>query len=252
MNIEIRGIQKYFSTRRGRVTALDHIDLTIAAGEFLCIIGPSGCGKSTLLRMLAGLDTPSAGEIFVNGQVIHGTGPDRVMIFQDAALFPWLNVEANVEFGLRMKGLPASERTVITTQLLNTVHLEKFRHAWIHELSGGMKQRVALARALAVDPLLLLLDEPFGALDAITRDLLHTELQEVWLKTSKTVIFITHNVREAVVLGDRVLVMSAHPGRIVAEHRIELPRPRHIEDAATMEIARRIATDLKIMPGNYR
>jgi NitT/TauT family transport system ATP-binding protein len=246
MKIEIRAAQKYFETRRGRVTALERVDLTIAAGEFLCIIGPSGCGKSTLLRLLAGLEAPSSGEILLGGQPVHGTDPGRVMIFQDAALFPWLNVQANVEFGLRMKGLPPAERAAISTRLLNMVHLEKFRHAWVHELSGGMKQRVALARALAVDPAVLLLDEPFGALDAITRDLLHTELQEVWLKTGKTVVFITHNVREAVVLGDRVLVMSAHPGRIVATHRIELPRPRQIEDTVTTEVARRVAVDLKL------
>jgi NitT/TauT family transport system ATP-binding protein len=246
MNLEIRGVQKYFQTRRGQVVALERVDLTIPAGEFLCVIGPSGCGKSTLLRLLAGLEAPSQGEIFVGGQPVRGTDPGRVMIFQDAALFPWLNVQANVEFGLRMKGLAQAEREAISMQLLSMVHLENFRHAWVHELSGGMKQRVALARALAVDPAVLLLDEPFGALDAITRDLLHTELQEVWLKTGKTVVFITHNVREAVVLGDRVLVMSAHPGRIVAEHRIALTRPRQIENTEITEMARHVAVDLKL------
>jgi NitT/TauT family transport system ATP-binding protein len=246
MKFEVKGVSKSF-TGHGRVfTALERIDLTVPEGEFLCLIGPSGCGKSTLLNMLAGLETPTEGEIFAAGQRVIGTDPSRVLIFQETALFPWLNVQANVEFGLTMKGVAREMRQKTARQLLEMVHLEKFCHAWVHELSGGMRQRVALARAMAVDPAALLMDEPFGALDAITRDLLHTELQEVWLKTGKTIVFVTHNVREAVVLGDRVIVMSPHPGRIIAEHRIDLPRPRQIEDLETANFARCISTDLKL------
>jgi NitT/TauT family transport system ATP-binding protein len=246
MRLEARGVTKVFRLRRGPLLALDGIDLAIAEGEFVCLLGPSGCGKSTLLHLLAGLDAPTEGTISAGGLPVRGPDSSRVLIFQDAALFPWLTVRANVEFGLRMRRTPRGERGETCRRLLSLVHLGQFGNAWIHELSGGMKQRVALARALAVDPAVLLLDEPFGALDAITRDLLHTELQEVWGQTGKTVVFVTHNVREAVVLGDRVVVMSPRPGRIVAEHRIPLPRPRQIEDMAIVALARRIAADLRL------
>jgi NitT/TauT family transport system ATP-binding protein len=246
VNFELRDVCRDFPTRDGILVALEKFSLTIPAGEFLCIVGPSGCGKSTLLHLLAGLDLPTAGEVRAGGERVTGPDPRRVMIFQEAALFPWLDVQANVEFGLRMQGAAAAGRHAIAARLLNMVHLDQFRHAWVHELSGGMKQRVALARALALDPAILLLDEPFCALDAITRTLLHTELQEIWLATKKTIIFVTHNVREAAVLGDRVLVMSARPGRILTEHRVDLPRPRHIDDLAIADLARRISADLKI------
>jgi NitT/TauT family transport system ATP-binding protein len=250
MNLEIKGVRKSFHVRGQQITALDSTDLTIESGEFICIIGPSGCGKSTLLKLVAGLETPTNGEILAGGQPIRGTNPSRVLIFQDAALFPWLNVQDNIEFGLRMRGESRSRRTEISQKLLKMVHLSHFRQALVHELSGGMKQRVALARALAVEPSVLLLDEPFGALDAMTRDLLHAELQEIWLKTGKTMVFVTHNVREAVVLGDRVLVMSAYPGRIVAEHLIPLARPRKIENVEVTRLARCIAADLKLEKAN--
>lgn len=250
MRLEAKGVKKFFKARGQTVTALEQVDLTVAEGEFLCLIGPSGCGKSTLLNLLAGLESPSEGEVYAGEQLISGTDPSRVLIFQDAALFPWLNVQANVEFGLRMKGEPREKREAVANDLLAMVHLEQFRHAWAHELSGGMRQRVALARALAVNPAVLLLDEPFGALDAITRDLLHTELQEVWLQTGKTVVFVTHNVREAVVLGDRVIVMSPRPGRIIAEHRIDLPRPRQIENIEIANLAQRISASLKLSEEN--
>lgn len=246
MKLEVQGVQKVFYGRSGLVTALEKVDLTVEEGEFVCLIGPSGCGKSTLLNMLAGLETPAEGQVLADGQPIRGTDPSRVLIFQDAALFPWLTVQANVEFGLSMKNVARAERERTAQQLLEMVHLAQFKGAWVHELSGGMRQRVALARALAVEPAVLLLDEPFGALDAITRDLLHGELQEIWMKTRKTIVFVTHNVREAVVLGDRVIVMSPRPGRIVAEHRIELPRPRQIENIQTTELARRILSDLQL------
>jgi len=246
MKLQVKGVEKTFDMRGRTITALENIDLEVRAGEFVCLIGPSGCGKSTLLNLLAGTDFPTKGSVLANGKPVVGTNPSRVLIFQDGGLFPWLNVHANVEFGLRMKGLARDKREKIVTSYLEMVHLAQFSHAWIHELSGGMRQRVALARALAVDPNVLLLDEPFGALDAITRDLLHTELQEIWMRTKKTVVFVTHNVREAVVLGDRVVVMTPHPGRIAAEHRIDLRRPRQIENMKTVNLAAKISADLRL------
>jgi NitT/TauT family transport system ATP-binding protein len=235
MRLELRGVSKAYDGSR-RVAALDDITLTIESGEFVCIIGPSGCGKSTLLSIIAGLDPPSAGNVVASG--------NRILMFQDGALFPWLSVRENVEFGLRFLATTSDERSQRAMQLLKLVHLESFADARIHELSGGMRQRVSLARAIAVDPAVLLLDEPFGALDAMTRSILHTELQEIWAQTKKTIVFVTHNVREAVVLGDRVLVMSPRPGRVVAEHRIDLPRPRVIDSPPVSALALRIAGDV--------
>jgi len=246
MKLELRGVSKTFGAHTRAISALAGVDLVVEPGEFVCLIGPSGCGKSTLLNMLAGLDTPSTGEVYADGQPMQGTSPSRILIFQDGGLFPWLTTQGNVEFGLRMKGYNREQRERIARKYLEMVHLDQFSQAWMHELSGGMRQRVALARALAVEPAVLLLDEPFGALDAITRDLLHTELQEIWMNTHNTIVFVTHNVREAAVLGDRVIVMSPRPGRIVAEHRIDLPRPREIEDVQITNLARRIAGDLRL------
>lgn len=244
--LQVLDVDKVYPTRSGNLQALAHISLTVPPGEFVCAIGPSGCGKTSLLYILAGLEAATSGQVLVEGKPISGTGPSRVLLFQEAALFPWLAVEDNIEFGLRMKGLPRAARRATTQRLLQMVHLEPFADAWVHELSGGMKQRVALARALAVDPAILLLDEPFGALDAITRELLHDELQELWMGMGKTIVFVTHNVREAVVLGDRVVVFSPQPGRIVADHRIELPRPRHIDDPEIAVLARRISADMQL------
>jgi NitT/TauT family transport system ATP-binding protein len=252
MQLEFKGVSKVFRRRGRSVTALENINLTVASQEFVCLIGPSGCGKSTMLNLLAGLDMPSEGEVLAGGAQVQGPDSSRVLIFQEAALFPWLNVQANVEFGLKMKGLPRAEVERTAARLLAMVHLEQFGRSWVHELSGGMKQRVALARALAMDPAVLLLDEPFGALDAITRDRLHSELQELWLTTHKTMIFVTHNVREAVVLGDRVVVMSPRPGRIVAEHRIDLARPRNMEDHGVIPLASRILDDLQVNEETHR
>jgi NitT/TauT family transport system ATP-binding protein len=202
MSLELRGVSRRYDVRDGDVlNALDTTDLSIGAGEFICIVGPSGCGKSTLLNLIAGLDTPSEGSVLVGGQPVRGTDPSRVLIFQDAALFPWLTAQANVEFGLRMKGVPARERAAESSRLLDLVHLKGFEHAYVHELSGGMRQRVAIARALAVKPAVLLMDEPFGALDAMTRDILHAELQDIWMREKMTIVFVTHNVRESVVTG---------------------------------------------------
>ena len=245
MSLEVQAVEKDFPTRDGTLAALAGVDMTIADGEFLCIVGPSGCGKSTLLLILAGLEIPSRGRVLIGDQPILGPDPSRVMIFQEGALFPWLTAQGNVEFGLKMKNLPHAEREATAARLLQMVHLESFGEAWIHQLSGGMRQRVALARALAVDPAVLLLDEPFGALDAITRERLHQELQEVWLTTGKTMVFVTHNVREAVRLGDRVVVLTFRPGRIKTALTVKLPRPRHLEDPHLALVARDLLVQLK-------
>ncbi len=217
----------------------------VGSGEFVCLLGPSGCGKSTLLNIIAGLDSADAGEVLANGASVTGPSTDRVVMFQDATLFPWLNVIDNVAFGLAMQGRPAKERREVARRYLQMVHLQRFEKASVHELSGGMKQRVALARALALDPAVLLMDEPFGALDAQTRDLLHPELQEIWAATRKTIVFVTHNVREAIRLGDRVLVMSARPGTIKREFCIDLPRPRAMEDHSLADMARLVLGELR-------
>jgi len=253
MHIELRDVSRTFDGHSGgAVAALERVDLSVRSGEFVCLLGPSGCGKTTLLNLIAGLDTPTAGDVLADGEPLRGPGPDRALIFQDAALFPWLTVQGNVEFGLRMRGTPRHQRRQVAARLIEMVNLSQFARAHVHQLSGGMRQRVAIARALAVNPRVLLLDEPFGALDAITREMLHAELQELWMRSRMTVVFVTHNVRESVVLGDRVLVMSPRPGRIVAEHAIGHPRPRRIEDEATMIAARRIARDLSLAPGMSR
>ncbi len=245
MKIEIRDVSKLFAGKSGQTEALAPVSFAVNAGQFVCLLGPSGCGKSTLLNIIAGLDEPTSGQIKLDGRPVTGPGRDRVMIFQEAALFPWLNVQDNIEFGLRIAGMPGPERRKIAQRLLALVKLSKFKKALVHELSGGMKQRVALARALALDPEVLLMDEPFGALDAQTRDLLHDELQDIWADTAKTIIFVTHNVREAIVLGDRVLVFSPSPGRIKKEFLIDLPRPRHIDNYAVVDLSHEIMAELR-------
>ncbi len=243
--LRLEGVSKTFNGQNGAVEALQPLSLDVRAGEFVCLLGPSGCGKSTLLNLIAGLERPTTGDVFANGRPVVGPGADRVLMFQDGALFPWLNVRANVEFGLRQTGLPKRERAGAAQRWIDAVHLTGFERSFVHELSGGMRQRVAIARALAIDPAILLMDEPFGALDAMTRDLMHRELESIWQSTRKTVLFVTHNVREAVALGDRVLVFAARPGRIVAEFRIDLPRPRSLEDHALVDQARRITAVLR-------
>ncbi len=233
--LEIKGASKRFVNRERVVDALAPVNLNIRSGEFVCLLGASGCGKSTLLNLIAGLDFPTEGEILANGKRIEGPGVDRVMMFQDAALFPWLTVQSNVEFGLRQRGTPTAERNKIAKYWLDRVHLSNFEHSFVHQLSGGMRQRTALARSLAIDPAILLMDEPFGALDALTRDKLHHELETLWAATKKTIVFVTHNVREAVALGDRVLVFSPRPGRIIGEFQVDLPRPRSLEDVAVVK-----------------
>ena len=248
--LSLKGVSKTFASRQGAVEALLDIDLDIQASEMLCILGPSGGGKSTLLNLMAGLDFPSEGEVRCNGSRVSGSGPDRVVIFQELALFPWLTVLGNVEFGLRMKGLGRDERRARAMEALRMVHLDRFAGSWIHQLSGGMKQRVALARALVIDPRILLLDEPFAALDPETRDRLFTELQEIFETTHKTIVFVTHNVREAVCLGDRVMLLSARPGRIKRMYTIDLPRPRRLDDPAVVDLASVVMSDMRTeLPG---
>ncbi len=229
MHLSIRGVMKEYKTSESAITALKETSLEIASGEFVCFVGPSGCGKTTLLNLIAGLQKPTRGEIWADGTKVEDAGIDRVVIFQEAALFPWLNVIQNVEFGL-IHRMEAKKRREIARTFLNLVHLARFEKSYVHELSGGMKSRVAIARALALNPQVLLMDEPFAALDAQTRGILHEELQDIWLKTHQTILFVTHNVREAVRLGDRVLVFSARPGSIKKEFRIEKLRPRDLED----------------------
>lgn len=232
--LEARNIGKWFVTSDGienkNMVAIKDITLSIEEGEFVCFVGPSGCGKTTLLNILAGLDKPTEGEVILDGHPVYGTGPDRCMVFQENALFPWLKVIDNVEFGLRMKGVEKSKRREQAMHYLEMMQLTKFADAYTYQLSGGMKQRVAIARALVMDPEVLLMDEPFAALDSQTRDLLLVELQLIWAKTKKTIVFITHNITESICLGDKVVVFSKRPGRVKKEIPINYRRPRLPED----------------------
>jgi NitT/TauT family transport system ATP-binding protein len=241
--LRLKGIQKVFPGRRGDSpeTALDGVDLAVNAGEFLAVVGPSGCGKSTLLNIIAGLESPTMGEVWMGERRISGPGSDRGVVFQDYALFPWKVVIDNVAFGLKAKGLPKDERNRIAREYLNLVGLKGADHKYPHELSGGMRQRCALARALANDPEVLLMDEPLAAVDAQTRQILQRELLSIWgedrpTSTRKTVIFITHSIDEAVFLADRIVVMASKPGRIRTVLQNPLPRPR-VQVKATLEYA---------------
>jgi NitT/TauT family transport system ATP-binding protein len=236
--LRVDAVSKVFGHGTQAVPALDRITLEAAPGEFVCLVGASGCGKSTLLHLAAGLDSPTAGHISVEGRT--------ALMFQEAALFPWLTVAGNVSLALRLRGVPRSERLAQATSLLEMVHLEAFAAKRPHELSGGMRQRVALARALAQDADLLLMDEPFGSLDAMTRDLLHAELERLWGDRRFTVLFVTHNVREAVRLADRVLVLTSRPGRVYASFDVDIPRPRRIETPAVSALAGQITEQLSL------
>ena len=243
--VALQGVSLTYGVNSSRLLALDNIDLEVRAGEFLCIVGPSGCGKSTLLHLIAGLQKPTSGQILVDGQGVEAPGTDRILIFQELGLFPWLTVAENVEFGMKMKGFSKAEREERTQHYLRLVHLAQFKDSYTHQLSGGMRQRVALARALATEPDVLLMDEPFAALDAQTRDLLHDELERIWAETGRTIIFVTHNVREAVRLGDRVVLLTFRPGRVKREFEVKLPRPRHLEEVDVARTAREILEDLR-------
>ena len=244
--VALDGISLSYKTTSGeRLLALDNINLEVKPGEFLCIVGPSGCGKSTLLHLIAGLQPQTSGKVLVDGTPVTGPGTDRILIFQELGLFPWLTVGGNVEFGMKMKNVPKAEREERVQYYLRLVHLLNFRDSYIHQLSGGMRQRVALARALATEPDVLLMDEPFAALDAQTRDLLHDELERIWAETGRTIIFVTHNVREAVRLGDRVALMTFRPGRVKQEFSVNLPRPRQMEQTDVARTARDILDCLR-------
>src|SRR5881409_14137 len=244
--LAIEDVSKSFTAASGPVLALDHVSLQVAEGEFVCLVGVSGCGKTTLLNIIAGLEKPDSGTVLADGRPVTGPGRERLVMFQEAALFPWLNVLGNVLFGLKLKpNLTSKDRVDVATYYLELVGLSRFEHANIHELSGGMKQRVSLARALAPNPRVLLMDEPFAALDALTREQLYGDIQEIWKARRKTIVFVTHNVREAACLGDRVLVFSPHPGRIKEEFAVKLPRPRDINSVDLAAHATRITKALK-------
>jgi NitT/TauT family transport system ATP-binding protein len=243
--LALTNITKRFQTERQDTLALDSVSLEVRPREIVCIVGPSGCGKSTLLNIAAGIDPHFAGSATFEGQPITGMARERAVVFQEPALFPWLNVRANVEFGLKIRGVPKAQRREIVDQQLALVNLSRFDRAYIHELSGGMKQRVQLARALAVEPHMLMMDEPFAALDAQTRDDLQMELQSVAGRIGATVLFVTHNVREAVILGDRVVVMSRGPGRVRRVIDIPLGRPRTPDDHDVADFAAMVRAELQ-------
>ncbi|MEF9953049.1 MAG: ABC transporter ATP-binding protein [Clostridium sp.] len=229
MGIKIEGLGKKFITKHKETTTLENVNLDIKEGEFICLLGPSGCGKSTLLNIIAGLEKPTKGIAYMNNKEINSVGVERAVMFQESALFPWLKVIDNVEFGMKIAGVPKNERREKAMKYLEMVYLTKFKDCYIHELSGGMRQRVALARALTLDSDVLLMDEPFAALDSQTKAILQSELQKIWSDTKKTIIFVTHSVEEAVLLGSRVVVMAASPGRVKKEYEINLDRPRRAE-----------------------
>jgi NitT/TauT family transport system ATP-binding protein len=256
--LEIRGVRKTFPGRHrneSRVVALDNVNLSVADREFLAIVGPSGCGKSTLLRIIDGLDRPDSGQVLLRGRPVVKPGLDRGVVFQAPNLLPWRTVRRNIEFGLESLGLPKAERRRRSTELLEIVGLVKFAEFYPKQLSGGMQQRVGLARALAIDPTLLLMDEPFGAVDAQTKLVLQEELERIWLRTEKAVVFITHDIDEAIFLADRVVVMSPGPGRIIDEVTVPFPRSRDFDVRGTPEFAalvRRVLDGLRSQAGTFK
>lgn len=244
--VALEGVRKAFvRSDRERVDAVGPVDLDVAPGEFVCLIGPSGCGKTTILNLVAGLERPDAGRVLMNGRPITEPGADRAVLFQEPALFPWMSVLANVEYALKLIGVPRPERGERAMAVLEQIKLASFANAQPHELSGGLRQRAALARAIATKPEVLLADEPFGSLDALSREVLQHELETVWSETRNTFLFVTHNVREAVFLADRVLLMSPRPGRFVSEHRIGVVRPRSLEDVLLASVIRDIHDQLE-------
>ena len=246
--LTVRGVTKRFVVGDDEIEALAPVDVAIPKGEFVCMIGASGCGKSTLLRIIAGFEEPTTGQVSIDGKPVTGPGSDRGMVFQDYALFPWMTVRQNISFGPRQRHLAREEIDRTTDEFVKMVGLERFADRYPNQLSGGMKQRVAIARVLANNANILLMDEPFGALDALTREQLQNELLQIWKRTGVTTIFVTHSVEEAVLLADRVLVMSAGPGRIDSDFRIDLPRPRDVSspefNALRRDIARRLTSHL--------
>ena len=244
--VVIDHVEKRYDTGGGDLLALQDIRTTVGEAEFVCLLGPSGCGKSTLLRIVAGLIPATAGRVLIDSKAVAGCGPDRAFVFQDYALFPWMTVEDNVSFGLAARGVPADEQRRKASELLKVVGLGDFAGKYPHHLSGGMKQRVSIARALVVEPQILLMDEPFGALDAQTRSVMQEELLRIWSQYRKTVIFVTHSISEALLLADRVVVMTARPGRVKSEIRIDLPRPRDESEPRMIDLRRRMLGELSV------
>jgi len=238
--LTVTDLHKRYITNESEVLALKNINLEIREGEFISLLGPSGCGKSTLLKIAAGLIGASSGSIEINGSTVTGPGPERAVVFQDYALFPWMTVQDNVEFGLEARRMPSAKRRQISAELLKVVGLEDFAKRYPHHLSGGMKQRVSIARALAVDPQFLLMDEPFGALDAQTRSVMQEELLRIWKVYRKTVIFVTHSIDESIYLSDRIVIMTARPGRIKAVIDVNEERPRDMNTPAMSDMRRRV------------
>lgn len=243
MSLVIREVSKQF--RNSKKDTLQNVNLEIKEGEFICIVGPSGCGKSTLLNMVAGLEPIKSGEIYLDGEKITGPGADRVVMFQESALFPWLNVMENVKFGMKLAKVPQQEQNERAEKYLRMVQLWKFRNYRIHELSGGMKQRVALARALTMDSKMLLMDEPFAALDKQTKNMLRDEIQKIWMETKKTVLFVTHSVEEALFFADRIVMLSGNPASVKKIISVDIPRPRMIDTADFIEIRAELLSFLR-------
>lgn len=239
-SVHVHNVTKVYASGSNQVIALKDVSLTIEEHDFVCIVGPSGCGKTTLLNLVAGFEKPSAGQLEAFGRLIDGPGPDRTMMFQDYALFPWLTVKANIEYGLKRIGVAASKRAQIVRNYITFIELEGFENKYPMQLSGGMRQRVALARALAVNPKILLMDEPFAALDSFTREKMQDELIRVWEKERKAVLFITHNIDEAIKLADVVVVMCARPGRIAESFRINSRRPRDVDSDENTRLVHRV------------
>lgn len=237
MKLQVSNISKQFTHKRTQLTALDQVSFTVQSGEFVCLVGPSGCGKSSVLNLISGIEQPSQGSITVEGKI--------GFMFQEAALFPWLKVKDNITFGLKMQGVSTATQQLLLERYLQLVHLQAFADSYPHQLSGGMKQRAALARTLILQPDILLMDEPFAALDAQTRELLYGELQQIWQHTKTTVVFVTHNVREATCLGDRIIVFTARPGKIKREFQVSLQRPRDINDPALAQLSSQVMAELK-------
>ena len=242
--LRMQHLGKVFTDDQREVVALEDFNLDVKRGEFVCLLGPSGCGKTTVLRILAGLDSSTGGEVLLEGRTVRSAGPDRGMVFQEFALFPWRTVRRNIEFGLEIKGVPEKERRSLSARYIDLVGLEGFEEAHPHQLSGGMKQRVAIARALANDPKVLLMDEPFGSLDAQTRNLMQRELLRIWSATRKTILFVTHSVDEAVFLADRIVVMTARPGKVREVFEVGLARPRDRTSREFIEVRGKVLTEL--------
>lgn len=243
--LEAQNIVRYFEHDGKPLKALGGVSFTVEDGDFVCLVGPSGCGKSTFLRIAAGLQKPDEGQILLDNRPITKTGPDRIMVFQEGALFPWLKVRDNVEFGLKIAGIPESERHQISDRYLDMMQLSKFANSYTYQLSTGMRQRVAIARALVMDPEILLMDEPFAALDAQTRDLLLVEMQMIWQKTKKTIIFVTHSIAESTILGNKVVVFTHRPSTIKKIIPIDHQRPRLTDDEALIPYQKEISALLR-------